>query len=67
MVSPPSITPLKFGPTPQRYLCAAVHIEEEFDEHLAKAVGLGRQLGLTADELQERLGAISVNDNEGRK
>ncbi|WP_454827923.1 GntR family transcriptional regulator [Pseudoxanthomonas wuyuanensis] len=28
---------------------------EELDEHLAAAAGLGRQLGLTPDELAERL------------
>lgn len=40
---------------------------EELDEHLAKAAELGRQLGLTAQELQERLREVSANDNEERK
>jgi len=40
---------------------------DELDEHLAKAAALARQLGLTAEELQERLREIGVNDHEERQ
>jgi GntR family transcriptional regulator len=40
---------------------------EELDAHLAKAALLGRELGLTVEDMQDRLKEISANDNgEGK-